>query len=254
MKLMQRFGLPPNEIYRRSFATVDALLPAGSWSPQERHIIRRIVHATGDPQLASAVRFKPEATSTGIAAFLRQASLFTDVQMVAAGIQGRWREALGCSMQVLIAQDGLTDLAAAMQITRSAAAILQALPLLGGNIVVIGNAPTALLALLDALDEGHCEPPALIIGMPVGFIATRESKDALWERPYPAITIEGTRGGSAVAAATVNALLDLARQQGLPHGHDATGCDTIGCDAIGRDAIGCDAIGRDKSGPYLYSQ
>ncbi len=220
MKLMQQFALPPDEIYRRSFATVDALLPAGIWSPEERHIIRRIVHATGDPQLAPAVRFKPEAISTGIAAFLRHASLFTDVHMVAAGIQKQWCDALDCTIQVLIAQDGLTDFAAAVQITRSAAAILKALPLLGGSVVVIGNAPTALLALLDALDEGRCEPPALIIGMPVGFIATCEAKDALWERPYPAITIKGTRGGSPVAAATVNALLDLARQRrtfGLPY-------------------------------------
>jgi precorrin isomerase len=211
MKLMQQFALPPDEIYRRSFATVDALLPAGNWSPEERHIIRRVVHATGDPQLATAMRFKPEAISAGIAALQRRAPLFTDVHMVAAGIQKQWRDALGCALHVLIAQDGLTELAAAAQITRSAAAILQALPLLGGSVVVIGNAPTALLALLDALDEGRCEPPALILGMPVGFIATREAKDALWERSYPAILVEGTRGGSPVAAATVNALLDLAR-------------------------------------------
>jgi precorrin-8X/cobalt-precorrin-8 methylmutase len=213
MNLMQQFGLPPDEIYRRSFATVDALLPAGIWSPEERHIIRRIVHATGDPQLAPAVRFKPNAISAGIAALHHHASLFTDVHMVAAGIQKQWCDALGCAIQVLIAQEGLAEIAATEQITRSAAAILKALPLLGGSVVVIGNAPTALLALLDALDEGHCEPPALIIGMPVGFIATRESKEALWERPYPAITIEGTRGGSPAAAATVNALLDLARQK-----------------------------------------
>jgi precorrin-8X/cobalt-precorrin-8 methylmutase len=77
---------------------------------------------------------------------------------------------------------------------------------------VIGNAPTALLALLDALDEGRCEPPALIIGMPVGFVATCESKSALWERPYASVIVEGTRGGSPVAAATVNALLALALQ------------------------------------------
>jgi precorrin-8X/cobalt-precorrin-8 methylmutase len=217
MKLMQRFGLPPDEIYRRSFATVDALLPAGNWSQQERHIIRRIVHATGDPQLATAVRFKPEAINAGLAALLGHAALFTDVHMVAAGIQRQWCNRLSCSIHVLIAQDGLAELAATGQITRSAAAILQALPQLGGNIVVIGNAPTALLALLDALDERQCEPPALIIGMPVGFIATRESKEALWERSYPAITIEGTRGGSPVAAATVNALLDLACQR---HGRD----------------------------------
>jgi precorrin-8X/cobalt-precorrin-8 methylmutase len=213
MKLMKQFGLPPDEIYRRSFATVDALLPAGIWSPEERHIIRRIVHATGDPQLAPAVRFKPNAISAGIAALHHHASLFTDVHMVAAGIQKQWCNALGCAIQVLIAQEGLAEMAATAQMTRSAAAVLKALPLLGGSVVVIGNAPTALLALLDALDEGHCEPPALIIGMPVGFIATRESKEALWERPYPAITIEGTRGGSPAAAATVNALLDLARQK-----------------------------------------
>src|SRR5260370_11731379 len=215
MKLMQQFALPPDEIYRRSFATVDALLPAGIWSPEERHIIRRIVHATGDPQLAPAVRFKQEAISTGIAACPRHASLFTDVHMVAAGIQKQWCDALDCTIQVLIAQDGLTDFAAAVQITRSAAAILKALPLLGGSVVVIGNAPTALLALLDALDEGRCEPPALIIGMPVGFIATCEAKDALWERPYPAIIIQGTRGGRPIAAATENALLDVARQRRL---------------------------------------
>jgi len=221
MKLMQQFGLPPDEIYRRSFATVDALLPPGTWSLEERHIVRRIVHATGDPQIAPAVRFKPEAISAGIAAFHRQASLFTDVHMVAAGIQKQWCDAFNCTIQVLIAQDGLKELAATAKITRSAAAILKALPQLGGNVVIIGNAPTALLALLDALDEGRCEPPALIIGMPVGFIATRESKEALWERPYPAITIEGTRGGSPAAAATVNALLDLARQGrtfGFRHG------------------------------------
>ena len=192
MNLMQRFALLPDEIYRRSFATVDALLPAGAWSPDERHILRRIVHATGDPQLVSLVRFKPEAIEQGIAALQQHASIFTDVHMVAAGCNKRWCDTLGCSLQVLIAQQGLEAVAASAQITRSAAAVLNALPLLGGTIVVIGNAPTALLALLDALDEGRCEPPALIIGMPVGFIATRESKNALWERAYPSIIIEGT--------------------------------------------------------------
>ncbi len=187
MKLMQRLALPPDEIYRRSFATVEALLPAGDWSPEERHVLRRIVHATGDPQLALQVRFKPEAIERGIAALQQSTAIFTDVHMVAAGCNKRWCDALGCSIHVL-----------------------KALPLLGDTIVVIGNAPTALLALLDALDEGRCEPPALILGMPVGFIATPEAKNALWERAYPAIIVEGTRGGSPVAAATLNALFSLA--------------------------------------------
>jgi precorrin-8X/cobalt-precorrin-8 methylmutase len=213
MKLMQRFALPPDEIYRRSFATVEALLPAGNWSPEERHVLRRIVHATGDPQLAVQVRFKPEAIEQGITALQQRTAIFTDVHMVAAGCNKRWCDTLGCSIHVLIAQEGLEAAAKLGLMTRSAAAIIKTLPLLGGAIVVIGNAPTALLALLDALDDGRCEPPALIIGMPVGFIATPESKSALLERPYPAIIIEGTRGGSPVAAATLNALFSLALQR-----------------------------------------
>jgi precorrin-8X/cobalt-precorrin-8 methylmutase len=213
MTLMQRFALPPDEIYRRSFATVEALLPAGNWSSEERHVLRRIVHATGDPQLALQVRFKPEAIGQGVAALQRHTAIFTDVHMVAAGCNKRWCDALGCAIHVLIAQEGLEVVATSAQITRSAAAIIKALPLLAGTVVVIGNAPTALLALLDALDEGRCEPPALIIGMPVGFIATQESKNALWEREYPAIIVEGTRGGSPVAAATLNALFSLALQK-----------------------------------------
>ncbi len=213
MSLMQRFALPPDEIYRRSFEMVDALLPSGTWSPEERHVVRRIVHATGDPQLATSVRFKPEAIDVGIAALRHHTSIFVDVHMVAAGIHQQWSDALGCSVHVLIAQEGVEVAAQSARMTRAAAAVIKALPNLGGTVVVIGNAPTALLALLDALDARRCEPPALIIGMPVGFIATRESKDALWERPYPAIIVEGTRGGSPVAAATMNALLALAQQQ-----------------------------------------
>jgi precorrin-8X/cobalt-precorrin-8 methylmutase len=214
---MQRFALPPDEIYRRSFATVEALLPAGDWSLEERHVLRRIVHATGDPQLAVQVRFKPEAIERGIVALQRHTAIFTDVHMVAAGLHKRWCDVLGCLVHVLIAQDGLEVAAREARITRSAAAIIKALPVLGGTIVVIGNAPTALLALLDALDEGHCEPPALIVGMPVGFIATPEAKNALWERSYPAIIVEGTRGGSPVAAATLNALFSLALQRLAPN-------------------------------------
>lgn len=212
MSLMQQHALPPDEIYRRSFATVDALLPK-KWSPEERAVITRIIHATGDVQLAEHVLFKPDAIARGLIAIARQARIFTDVSMVAAGINKPLAQFHHCPIESLLDQPGLEQLASAQNITRSAAAVIEALPRLGGNIIVIGNAPTALLALLDALDEERCEFPALIIGMPVGFIATRESKEALWKRPYPAITIEGTRGGSPAAAATVNALMTLARKK-----------------------------------------
>ena len=214
---MQKYALLPDEIYRRSFATVDALLPADKWPPAEREVITRIVHATGDVQLAEHVLFKPEAINQGLTAIARHATIFTDVSMVAAGINKSLAHFHHCPIESLLDQPGLEQIASSQQITRSAAAVIEALARIGGNIVVIGNAPTALLALLDALDEGRCQVPALIIGMPVGFIATRESKEALWQRPYPAITIEGTRGGSPAAAATINALLALAKKKSEGH-------------------------------------
>ena len=221
--LLQRYGLPPDEIYRRSFATVDALLPDAStspWSAAERQVVQRIVHATGDPELASHVRFTSGAVEAGIAALRRSAPIYTDVRMVAAGLNERLVKAAGCQTHILIAREGLASAAERLGMTRSAAAIESALPELAGAVVVIGNAPTALLALLDALDEGRCLPPALIVGMPVGFIATRESKAALLERTYPAISIEGTRGGSAAAASTLNALLALATSPATRAVHD----------------------------------
>src|SRR5436305_1649304 len=152
MSLMQRYALPPDEIYRRSFETIDALFPTHNWSLEEYQVIRRIVHASGDPQLAEYVRFKPEALAQGMAALARQATIFTDVRMVAAGLRVQWCESLGCSVQTLLARyEANATVQQPEQMTRSAAAVLQALPLLGGVIVVIGNAPTALLALLDAL-------------------------------------------------------------------------------------------------------
>lgn len=217
--LLQRYGLPPDEIYRRSFATVDALLSDAAtqaWSEPERQIIRRIVHATGDLGLASHVRFTLGAAEAGIAALRQRRPIVADVRMVAAGLNERLANTAGCAVRVLIAQPDLERAARRLGVTRSAAAVEAALATLANAVVAIGNAPTALLALLDALDERRCDPPALIIGMPVGFIATRESKAALLERAYPAISIEGTRGGSAAAAATVNALLAMATHPATP--------------------------------------
>ncbi len=214
--LLRRYALPPEEIYRSSFKTVDALLaevPAHvqePWSELDRQVVRRTIHATGDPALAGLVRFTPNAAEKGVAALRRGAPIYTDVRMVAAGINERLARAVGSPVRVLIDAVRAEEYTPERGVTRSAAAVEAALDDLGGAVVAIGNAPTALLALLDALDEGRCEPPALIVGMPVGFVATRESKAALLERPYPAISIVGTRGGSAAAAATVNALLAAA--------------------------------------------
>ncbi|MFH1485915.1 MAG: precorrin-8X methylmutase, partial [Chloroflexota bacterium] len=105
------------------------------------------------------------------------------------------------------------ELARTQHVTRSAAAMSYLSPLVPGAVVAIGNAPTALAALLDSLGKG-LSPPALIVGTPVGFVGAAEAKAKLMERDIPHVTVEGTRGGSAIAASVVNALLRLAAEKG----------------------------------------
>jgi precorrin-8X/cobalt-precorrin-8 methylmutase len=128
--------------------------------------------------------------------------------MLLAGIEGRLTR-LGIQAQCLLAAPGVAALAQERGITRSAAAMEQAGPRLPGSIVIIGNAPTALRSLLGLL-AGGMAPPALIIGMPVGFVDAAESKEALLPVSCPYITLVGPKGGSALAASALNALAILA--------------------------------------------
>ena len=116
-------------------------------------------------------------------------------------------------------------------------------PYLDGSVVAIGNAPTALLALLDMVNEGRANP-ALIIGMPVGFVACAESKEELTRSSAPYITIRNRRGGSSAAAATVNALLSLINGAGI----DGAGIDGAGIDGAGIDGTGIDGAGIEGAG------
>jgi precorrin-8X/cobalt-precorrin-8 methylmutase len=135
--------------------------------------------------------------------------MFTDVRMVAVGINHRLAQKFGCSIHCAFDEPDVMRQAQDQGTTRSAAAIRSLGMRLNGAIIVIGNAPTALLALLELIDGGDILP-ALVVGMPVGFVQASESKAELMKRDIPYISIEGTRGGSAVAIATVNALLNLA--------------------------------------------
>jgi len=197
-----------NDIEAQSLAIIDELLPPLGCSDSERQVIKRIVHATGDPEIARLVKFHPDAIDAGVTAIRAGKAIFTDGMMVAAGINKRQiaRE-FGCSIHCALDEvDALQHIE--KNITRSAAAILSIGPRLNGALVVIGNAPTALLALLNLIDNGIS--PSLVVGMPVGFIRAEESKLELTRRNVPYITITGKRGGSAAAAAAVNALLRLA--------------------------------------------
>lgn len=214
--LLARFGLPPAEIERLSLERLEA--QSGAWLPDEpgaRAVVRRMLYAAGDPALVAAVRVHPRAVHAGMAAIRRGAPLIVDVRMVAVAIRQDVRERMGCSVLVALDEPDAARLAARDGITRSAAGFRALAPRLAGAVVAIGNAPTALLALLDLIDDG-LPPPAMIVGLPVGLVAAAESKAELVSRGVPYVTVLGTRGGSPLAAAAINALLELTDGQAAP--------------------------------------
>lgn len=210
MTLLQRYGLTPEQIERRSLEMVEeAMPPTPHLTSRERYVLGRIVRAEGEPQIVDSVRFSGGAVDRGIAALRRGATIVTDVRMVEVGTSKALLKRAGNPITTMIDAPSVAERAKREGITRSAAAIRELTPQIDGAVVAVGNAPTALLALLDNLDENRAAP-ALIIGMPVGFVACAESKDELVKRPVAHITILGNRGGSSAAAATLNALLSLA--------------------------------------------
>ncbi len=194
------------EIYRRSFATIRAEADLSAIPPDMEKLAVRVIHACGMVDIVSDLAFSPGAGAAGRAALQGGAPILCDARMVAEGIT---RPRLPQNNRVIctLHDDGVPDLAKSLGNTRSAAALEHWREHLEGSVVVIGNAPTALFYLLEMLDAG-APKPALIIGMPVGFIGAAESKDALAadSRGVPYVVVRGRRGGSAMAVAAVNAL------------------------------------------------
>jgi precorrin-8X/cobalt-precorrin-8 methylmutase len=199
-------GLKPHEIEVRSMEIIDGLLPAGDWSPGQLTVVKRLVHTSGDPSLAEEVRFSPGAVEAGAAALRAGAPVFTDTQMARMGINRDRVAALGGTVECLISDEAVAAEAKRTGRTRAATAMRTLGDRLDGAVVALGNAPTALREVLAIAAEGAARP-ALVIGMPVGFVDAAESKDALIESDLTFIAVHGTRGGSPLAAATVNALL-----------------------------------------------
>ena len=207
--LVQRYALLPDEIDRESLRMVQASLPKSiSLSPKEHYVLCRIVRAEGDPAIAADVKFSPQAVESGLQALKSGAEIITDVRMVEMGISKPLLKSRGLLTRCVIDTPEVAARAQREGTTRSVASLRELAPHLNGALVAVGNAPTALLALLDLVDAGEVSP-SLIIGMPVGFVACAESKEELTKRAAPYISITGRRGGSSAAAATVNALLDL---------------------------------------------
>lgn len=208
--LVERYVLPPQEIETLSLRRVEALVPClGELPVAEREIVTRIVYGAGDPGLAPLVRFHRLAVEEGLSALRGGSPVVADVRMVEVALDRARLGSLGCELMCAIDAPEVVHEARELGIPRAVVAIRSLAQRLTGSVVVVGNAPTALLSLLDLVDAGVVLP-SLIIGMPVGFVAASESKEELAARDVPFITIEGTRGGSAVAAAAANALLRLA--------------------------------------------
>jgi len=207
----------PAAIEGKSFEIITRLLPDLAVGPKERSVIIRIVHATGDPALASQLAFSKGAVEAGVAAITAGVPVMCDVNMVRSGIMPSLRR-LGVDVRCLIEDPETIALAKAEGVTRSVAAMRVARDQLEGAIVAIGNAPTALLEVVRlAREEGV--RPALVVGVPVGFVAAAESKEALLASGLEYVTLPGLRGGTPIAVATVNALARLAAPDpGMYHG------------------------------------
>jgi precorrin-8X/cobalt-precorrin-8 methylmutase len=194
------------EIYRQSFATIRAEADLSNIPADLEKLAVRLIHACGMVDVVQDLRFSAGAGAAGRAALAKGAPILCDARMVAEGIT---RPRLTANNPVIctLHNPDVAELARELGNTRSAAALEHWREHLEGSVVVIGNAPTALFYLLEMLDAG-APKPALIIGMPVGFIGAAESKDALAadSRGVPYVIVRGRRGGSAMAVAAVNAL------------------------------------------------
>jgi precorrin isomerase len=194
------------EIYRQSFATIRAEAKLDCLPADFDKVAVRLIHACGMIDIVADLDYSIDAVRVGRRALAAGAPILCDARMVADGVT---RKRLPADNRVIcsLSDPQVQDLAIKLENTRSAAALELWRPHLAGAVVAIGNAPTALFRLLEMLDES-APKPALILGFPVGFVGAIESKAALAanSRGVPFLTIHGRRGGSAMAAAAVNAL------------------------------------------------
>lgn len=201
-----RYERVPAAIYAQSFATVAKEARLDRFDDGMTALATRVIHACGMVEIADRLAFSPKAYAAGSAALKAGAPIFCDCEMVGAGIIRRYLPA-GNEVIVTLNETGVPERAESIGNTRSAAAVELWAERLGGAVVAIGNAPTALFHLLELIDQG-APKPAVILGFPVGFVGAAESKAELAARPRGCefIALRGRRGGSAIASAAVNAL------------------------------------------------
>ncbi len=196
----------PDAIYAKSFAIIRQEADFSRFSVSESHVAERIIHSCGMIDAADDLVFSEGAAEAGRAALLAGAPVICDAEMVRHGVIARMLPKQN-DVVCLLSDPRVISIAKEQETTRSAAQVELWLEQMQGAVIAIGNAPTALFKLLELLDKGAVKP-ALILGFPVGFVGAAESKAELISnsRGIPFIAIKGRRGGSAMAAAAVNAL------------------------------------------------
>ncbi|MFI6499619.1 precorrin-8X methylmutase [Nonomuraea typhae] len=192
------------EIYRRSFATIRAESDLTRLPPDVAQVAVRMIHSCGMTDLTGDLDWSPNVVRDARAALRAGAPILCDAMMVASGVTRR-RLPAGNEVVCTLGEPGVAELAEKLATTRSAAALELWRDRLGGAVVAIGNAPTALFRLLEIVAETGVRPAA-VLGIPVGFIGAAESKQALAESDLEHLVVHGRRGGSAMTAAAVNAI------------------------------------------------
>jgi precorrin-8X/cobalt-precorrin-8 methylmutase len=201
--------MKPDEIENLSFQIIEREIGAHNLATQQWLIVRRMIHTSADFGYKDMVRFHPDAIKSGLDAIRSGKNIITDTNMARVGIRKREIEQFGGRVKCYMNDQQVHSNAKVTGVTRAKIAVDMAVEDMQGGIYVIGNAPTALLRLIELVKEQKARP-ALIIGLPVGFVNAAESKAALMELDYPYISNVGRKGGSNVAASVVNALSIMA--------------------------------------------
>lgn len=208
---MDSLQMKPEQIETESFRIIDAEAGDHAWPVAEWQIVRRAIHTSADFEYARMMVFSENAVERAVAALASGAGIVTDTTMALSGISKPRLAELCCPVSCHVADQDVADQARNEGVTRSIIAMRKGVANPDNRIFVIGNAPTALFELLRLVESGAAKP-ALIVGLPVGFVGAEESKNALASGAHgiPFITNRGRKGGSNVAAAVVNALAILA--------------------------------------------
>ena len=201
--------MKPVEIEALSFKIIDREAGAHGFSSVQWAVVRRMIHTSADFEYKESVRIHPDAVTAGMTAIRNGKSIITDTNMARVGIRQRDLSPFGATVKCYMNDSAVAENAKTAGTTRAHAAVDAAVSDMAGGIYVVGNAPTALLRLIELVKEQKARP-ALIIGLPVGFVNAAESKAALIELDYPYISNVGRKGGSNVAASVVNALAIMA--------------------------------------------